>query len=40
MKTLQTRFGEVTYDPDKVVRFPEVCLYGFWIGKYEMTQKV
>jgi flagellar assembly factor FliW len=28
MKTLQTRFGEVTYDPDKVVHFPE-GLIGF-----------
>lgn len=28
MRTLQTRFGEVTYDPDKVVHFPE-GLIGF-----------
>ncbi|MFP4160189.1 MAG: flagellar assembly protein FliW [Desulfobacterales bacterium] len=28
MKTLQTRFGEITYDPDRVVRFPE-GLVGF-----------
>ena len=28
MKTLQTRFGEVTYDPDKVIHFPE-GLIGF-----------
>jgi flagellar assembly factor FliW len=28
MKTLRTRFGEVTYDPDKVVHFPE-GLIGF-----------
>jgi len=28
MKTIQTRFGEVTYNPDKVVRFPE-GLIGF-----------
>ncbi len=27
MKTLQTPFGEVQYDPDKVIRFPEG-----WIG--------
>lgn len=23
MKTLQTAFGEITYDPDKTIRFPE-----------------
>jgi flagellar assembly factor FliW len=28
MKSLQTRFGEVTYDPEKVVHFPE-GLIGF-----------
>ena len=28
MKTLQTRFGDVNYDPEKVVRFPE-GLIGF-----------
>jgi flagellar assembly factor FliW len=28
MRTLKTRFGEVTYDPDKVVHFPE-GLIGF-----------
>lgn len=28
MKTLQTRFGEVSYDPEKVIRFPE-GLVGF-----------
>ena len=28
MKTLHTGFGEITYDPDKVIRFPE-GLIGF-----------
>ncbi len=28
MKTLQTRFGEISYDPEKVIRFPE-GLVGF-----------
>ena len=23
MKTIQTRFGEINYDPEKVIRFPE-----------------
>ncbi|MCF8096071.1 MAG: flagellar assembly protein FliW [Desulfobacteraceae bacterium] len=23
MKTIQTRFGEISYDPEKVIRFPE-----------------
>ena len=28
MKTLQTRFGEISYDPEKIIRFPE-GLVGF-----------